>query len=413
MNILDPFIALKSKFLETYSATQLFVAAMRKDPNRFNLSNWTKPNPVRLVKADIRAWQLAIGSATTPDEPTKLPLYTIYDRILYDEQVQAAMDTRVLHLTQTPFRFVNKQKQVNEDLTLQFQEKWFYDLLTFIMESRFFGHSLVNVTSVDEKGNIQDVELVNRRHVNAYKGIVVKQETDTTGDDYRTPPLSQWVFEIGNAKALGILCKVVPFVLLKNPALHAWSTYTEKYGMPIRAVKSPNADNTRIGQLATMLESMGIDLWLILKSDEELQLIMQSNENGWQNYDKFWNRLDQCIAKIILGNDATISTKDNTGTYSSISAMVELQEFRHWDDKTFTQHIINRFKKQFEMFGYRIGDHTFEWDNFEEMTTTEMVDSVSKLAPHCEIDWEAVAEKTGIPIKGPKKTAGEEDPLGK
>lgn len=412
MNRLTPISWLKSKLLNGYTSTELYLAALVKDPERLNLGNWTKPSPVRLVKADIRAWQLAISSATTPDAPTMLPLYTIYDRILYDEQVQSAMDNRVLRVTQSRFRWIDKKKKVNEELTLQFEESWFYDWIKFAMESRFFGHSLIGVKAVDPNGNIKDVELVNRRHVKADKGIVVKQETDTDGQAYRTPPQSNYVFEIGDAKALGILCKVVPFALLKNPALHAWSIYTDKYSMPFRTVKTSNADTKRLDQLATMMSDMGMDLWAVLQGDEELQLISSSNENGWQNYDKFWSRLDQCIAKIILGNDATLSTKDNTGTYSSISAMAELQEYRHWDDKTFLKNLVNRFKEQFQMFGYKIGDHTFEWDEFEEMPVKDMIDAIPKISPYAELDWAAISEKTGIPILGPKKEV-DADPLGK
>lgn len=399
-----------------YTSSELQLAAIRKDPERFNLHQYTKPTGIRLVAIELKNFQAAITMATKFDEPNRLPLYTLYERALFDDAVESAVENRIGRVQQSRFRWVSEtdNKQINEELTRQFEKMWFFEWIRYAMESRFWGHSLIEVSAIDAKGEIEEVKLVNRRHVKAIKGMVAKEESDSTGTEYRIPPYSLWNFEFGDPKQLGILAKIIPFVALKTMNTGAWGIHNEKFGMPIRTAKTQNTDKKRLDQLAQMLEDMGIDMWAVLQGDEELELIVSDKSgSGHLTYEAFWNKLDNAIARMILGNDATISTKDNTGTYASISKMAELQEYRHWNDKTLLQHWVNQNRDKFSLFGYKVDGYKFEWDEFEEMPVKDMIDAIPKIAPYAQLDWAAIREKTGIPIIGEKQTPEASDPLGK
>jgi hypothetical protein len=408
---------IRAKILNWYTGAELYLAALTKDPDRFGGDKgWMKENSTRLYAIKLKDWQTAIAIATDPEEPDRNPLYTMYERCMYDDIVIAATEQRISRVKQSKFRFVAKDgKKENEDLTKAFKKMWFYEWIKLAMETRFWGHSLVGVTQVDETGEIKAVELVNRRHVKPLEGIVVREEGDDKGLPFRDGQYANWNFEFGSHKQLGILAAVVPFVAIKSMNTGAWSIYNEKFGMPIRTATTPSNDKKRLDQLAAMMRDMGTDLWAVLQGDEKIEMVSPSQGGeGSKTYDSFWTRLDSAISRMILGNDGTTSNKDATGTYGSVKAMTELQEYRHWDDKTWIAHLVNDNKDKFAMFGYDLNNWTFEWDEFEEMPVKDLIDAIPKIATHAELDWKAIAEKTGIPILGPKVTAEPNpDPLAK
>lgn len=378
-----------------------------------------KPTVKRPVAIELREWQRAVMAATNYENPNMLLLYTLYERAMYDDTVIAAIGNRTGRVKQSRFKWVSDSTgKENEELTKQFKRKWFYDFMQYSMESLMWGHSLMQVTELDKNSEIQKLVLVNRRHVKPKFKWVTKNEGDNKGEPYDKPPVSNFTFEVGEVMDMGLLVKIVPFIALKNMGLSAWAIYMEKIGMPIRTVKTSNTDRKRLDQLAAAMADMGINMWIVLQGDEELELLSPSQgAEGSTNYNAFLNRIDNAIARILLGNDATLSTKDNKGTYASISAMAEFQEYLHWGDKTFMEHIVNLNLDKFAVLGYKVDGHRFEWDDFEELSVEDIVSNTAKLAPYAEIDWKIIQEKTGIPTLGPKVNVSvnvkAEDPLGK
>jgi hypothetical protein len=411
MALLD---GLKKFVIKQMTAGELLVQAAIKDKDLSKgLTGYTKPVAKRIIEIDLRKWQSAIALASKTDDPNRLPLYDLYDRVDYDDMVITAAGNRINPVKQSKFRWVNAQGVENEELTKAFQKMWFYDFLQYALESRFWGHSLIEVIEVDETGAIKKVELVNRRHVKPHKRIVTKNQSDTSGQPYDLPPASNYVFEVGRWDYLGIYEKLVPFVAMKSLINSSWGIFTEKYGMPARSVVTRSTDKKRLDQLASMMESFGRDQWAVLQGDEKMELLSLNAQNSSSdNFDKHLAICDRGIERMVLGTNAVINTKDQTGTYGGIKALMEVSEYHLWNDKTFIQNLINEFSDEWQMFGYKTQGFTFEWDEFEEMDTKDMIDAIPKIAPHAELDWEKISEKTGIPILGPKQSS-DSDPLGK
>ena len=396
------------------TAGELMVQAAIKDGDMVKgLSGFTKPTTKRIIEIDIKKWQSAIGLASKNDDPNRLPLYDLYDRVDYDDMVITATGNRINPVKQSKFRWVDQNGKENEELTKLFQTMWFYDFIQLAMESRFWGHSLIEVKEVDETGAIKKVELVNRRHVKPHKKIVTKNQSDTAGQSYAEPPVANYVFEIGYWNDLGIYEKLVPLVAMKSLINSSWGIFTEKYGMPARSVTTRSTDKKRLQQLAEMMDSFGRDQWAVLQGDEQMQLLSLNAQNSASdNFDKHLAICDRGIERMVLGTNAVINTKDQTGTYGGIKALIEVSEYHLWNDKTFIMHLVNEFSAKWQMFGYKTQGYTFEWDEFEEMDTKDMIDAIPKIAPHAELDWEKISQKTGIPILGRKEGAST-DPLGK
>lgn len=412
MGLFDYF---KNRIVAGMTATELLIQAAMKDPDLTSgLGGWTKPAAKRMIDIEFKKWAGAIALASKTDDPNRLPLYDLYDRVEYDDMVVTATGNRINPVKQSKFKWVDQNGKENEELTKAFQKMWFYDFIQYAMESRFDGHALLEVTEVDDSGSIKKIIRIDRRHVVPYKRIVTKNQGDSTGKSYDDKSVINRVFEIGSSKSLGIYEKIVPFVAIKSLINSSWGIFTEKYGMPARSVTTKNSDKKRLDQLAAMMAAFGSDQWAVLQGDEKMDLLSLNAQNSSSdNFERHLAVCDRGIERMILGTNAIINTKDQTGTYGGIKALMEVSEYHKWNDKTFIANLINEFTDKWHIFGYKTAGFTFEWDKFEEMETTEMIDAIPKIAPYAELDWQKISVKTGIPILGPKQDAGTSDPLGK
>lgn len=409
-NIASRIKGLKQAFLDIQKPSDLFLSLKRRGLLD-SFGNFIRPNSQQIRKLQMAEWQKAIMAAQDPDNPNRQLLMRLYERAMYDDTVTATTEQRIMRVQQSSFAWKNKAGKVNEELTKQFKKQWFEDWMKFMLERKFFGFSLVEIDQVEATGGIKTIKLIDRRHVKQFKKIVVKRESDTTGISYIDNGMDNWVFEVGEERELGRLSKVVPLIILKSIAQGGWGRYTEVFGIPLRWVKTQSQDKKRLDALATMLQDMSLDPWAVLQGDEEFHVAENKlGAEGFKNFDEFWKRVDNAIARILLGNDGTVSNKDSSGTYGSIKTMAELQQYMHNADKTYIANLVNEFSAKWMMHGYRVDGHTFEWDEMEELGQKDLVDAVSKLAPNFELDVEYL-QKRGLPIKGYR--TGNSDPLGK
>ena len=68
--------------------------------------------------------------------------------------------------------------------------RWFKDLIDYILDSRFWGHSLIQLgdgVTVDGIMRYQNVELIPRKHVIPEYGVIIREQGDEwkQGYDYR------------------------------------------------------------------------------------------------------------------------------------------------------------------------------------------------------------------------------------
>lgn len=79
------------------------------------------------------------------------------------------------------FKLVDAKGKEKEEATALFETGWFKDLIGYILDSRYWGHSLIqlgDVISVDGKMRYKDVELVPRKHVIPEYGAIIREQGD-------------------------------------------------------------------------------------------------------------------------------------------------------------------------------------------------------------------------------------------
>jgi len=182
---------------------------------------------------DIDSWRNAIKAAESTFFPRRTLLYDLYLEILLDGHLSAVIEKRKLSVINTPLHFEENGK-MNEEITSMISSENFLTLLEDILESKIFGHSLIELSF---ENGILTPSLIPRKHVVPERGIIIKRQSDSEGFSYREFPFTNYLLEVGENNSLGLLMKAAQYIIYKRGGFGDWAQYCELFGMPFRVAK--------------------------------------------------------------------------------------------------------------------------------------------------------------------------------
>jgi phage gp29-like protein len=368
------------------------------------------------TKKDVSMWRSAWQLALNPENPQRRRLYEVYTDVDVDAHLTGAVGQRKGMVAQKAFRLVDKAKKENREATELLEAEWFKDFVSLALDSRYWGHSLIqfgDMVSVMGKPRFVNVELVPRAHVMPEYGVIVREVGDEPkkGFSYREGTIAQWCIEAGKSRDLGLLLKCAPQLISKKHMCAFWDSFGELFGMPIRIGKTISRDNKEISKIEKMLGGMGAAAWGLFPEGTEIEIKESARGDAFNVYDKRIERANSEVSKCILNQTMTIDSG------SSLSqSQVHLEVFRNVveADADFIRDLVNnRLLPFLEMHGFPVGGYLFEWDDSIEYTPDQM-QKIEKmlLDGGYEIDAQYFTDKYNIPILGkaePKPT-GEPEP---
>lgn len=113
--------------------------------------------------ADAKGLEAAIATASQPDNPLTFQLKDIYNNVYMDPTVHNAVQIRIKTVLSKKFCFYTKEVKKDDKLTEAINTQWFIDVLSYILESIYFGYSLLAIDG--QIGDIKKVINVDRRLV--------------------------------------------------------------------------------------------------------------------------------------------------------------------------------------------------------------------------------------------------------
>jgi phage gp29-like protein len=368
--------------------------------------------PITIVQKDnqrksLQTWRSAKEAAESLYNPIRQPLVNLYADIIIDPHLDSVIDKRVTAITNISWSFQHDGEEI-EEVTEKVLEKYFFeDLITFILESKFHGHSLIEIDLQNGK-----VLLVPREHVIPEFRIVVQDPFLTNeGIDYTKPPYNRTTIEVGKADDLGKLYKVAPYVLLKRGDISDWATYCEVFGQPLRVGKfDPNSPGNE-GAVKKSLETAGANSWVALPIGSEFDYISDPGKTGNDTYERFANFADAAISKCIVGQ--TMTTEGGS-SYSQSKVHMEVQQSIHQADRRFVEKILNeKFLPILKVQGFTFPDGAKFQAVDEEESQTKKERLEMDLRIHKEVanlplsyfaeEYNVPIDKNAEPIQPPEK----------
>lgn len=358
-----------------------------------------------LTKKDIKSWRTAWQQAIDIENPHRGPLLNIYTDAMVDLHLTGCIGQRKGMVLKKSFKLVDVKGNENPEATQLMEAVWFKDFMDYVLDSRYYGHSLIQLGDVVERsGKLQydRVLLVPRHHVVPEYGVILREVSDEwrNGFDYRNGTMADWCVEAGKRDDLGLLLKLVPQTISKKNMLAFWDQFGELFGMPIRIGKTTTRDAKERGKIENMLSEMGAAAWGLFPEGTEIDIKESSRGDAFNVYDKRVDRANSEISKGTLNQTMTIDSG------SSLSqSQVHLEVFRNVIDRdadflrdTVNGELLPRMLKH----GFPVKGLRFDWDESVDYTPEQQVAYETMIADRYEVDAKYFIEKYNIPIIGEK-----------
>lgn len=359
----------------------------------------------------IKIWKAALAQALNPEDPRRANLIKQYYNALYDATLQSTITTRQLRVVRTQWKVIKDGEHIPE-LSDLFRAPWFDDIMRFYMTRFSHGTGVIELHELNDDLSIKSVRDMPRSNVIPEKGLILKEQDDESGFNYKDPKNGLYFLQIGADNELGLLEQAVPLVLAKKFALGAWQVTQERFGVPFLYVNTASNDKKRRTALGEVLKGLGIGGWAIFNKDEELKTLETSKADPHKIFDECITRINSEIAKLVLGTD-TVNNMDSSGTYGSMQILNEVSDDRHWSDVEGLKNWLNTalIPRLVEISPYyKDLDGCFlEPDLTKELTPKEFLDGVIALGGQWELDPEEISSRLGITLLAQKENEPEPD----
>lgn len=381
----------------------IFDIFRNKQAQEITLSHKDKQAVLRVIRrqepiarSDIANWRTARLEATRADKPKQHLLQVLYGEVMLDAKMTAQIGLRVSK-SQAADWSLKKDEAVDIDAVNILKDTGLFDkLVKFIVESQFYGQSLVQF-AFDKAGN-PDLLLVPRTNVSPATGTFYPDATGNTGEAYRErPDFGKWILEFcPDNSDLGLINKATPYVLMKKFALSCWSELCEIYGIPPRVLKTDTQDQQMLDRAEAMMQEIGSAAYFIIDTSEQFEFAQASSTNG----DVYKNFIATCDEQISLLNLGAVLGQDTiNGNRSKEEASAELMEAIVEADKRKIAYYINKVAiPAMESLGIIPTGLRFE---FAKATDTEKLwKMVFQASAYYDFDVEWLKQTFGMEITG-------------
>lgn len=264
------------------------------------------------VKAEMETFRQALAAAENPLRPDRKMLYGLYKNIELDDQVVSQMRIAIATVKNAPFVIETNDKE-NKEAMKFFDSSWFRNLLKFLVETEFWGHTLLEFIWTKD-GRLRDCIVIPREHVRPEYGDLLIRPTDTKGIEFRDKVIPNCI-EFGNPYDLGLFNVLCIPVIRKQYSDTDWSVFSEKYGMPLLSVKTQSRQEAEISAKEEMAANFGANGYVILDDMDEINIIeRKSAGDGHKVFLERINLSDTKISKIINGQTGVTDEKSYVGS---------------------------------------------------------------------------------------------------
>lgn len=358
------------------------------------------PKTISRTRADISTWKNALRAADNVENPRRARLQNLYTDILLDAHLTSQIELRMQHSLSVPFVLKREGEVDEENTALLKAARWKNEIDREILWADHRGNSLIELTT--ENGTLCITSLP-RNNIIPEKGILLLNEDDTTGIDYRNcREYGTWILEFGSRTNYGLLNKAIPHVLFKRFAQSCWSELCEIYGIPPRFIKTDTQDPEMLNRAEAMLRDMGSAAYFIIDREESFEFAKGADTNG----DVYNNLISLCNSEIsLLITGAVIGQDTKNGNRSKEESSIKLlDKIVQADKKTLESYWNGTVIPALVKIGFLPEGLTYELQQEEDIE--KLWGMTREALPYMDVDPEWMKDKFGIQVTGKKEMTG-------
>ena len=312
------------------------MAKQQAQPNI--IVNQINVQPAQLRSLDIQKFRNAQKSAESTSKNRK-DLYDMYKDALTDSVLSSIIQKRILSILNLDLRLINDKNEENIEFSKAVEKTFFENLLKFIIESKFWGYSLVELDwNIKTTGYENRSVLVPRQHVKSEFGLVVKNTSDTTGVNYFDELYKLTTLKAGDVNDLGILLSAVPWVIYKRKGFSDFAEFAEVFGMPTRIGEYDTEEMKQA--LTDAFRSMGAAGSMALPKGSNIKSESFNASGNTTIHETFRNACNEEMTIAILAQSMT-TIEASSGGYAQSLTQSEQQAIIHKADRQFVLRVLN------------------------------------------------------------------------
>jgi SPP1 gp7 family putative phage head morphogenesis protein len=360
---------------------------------------------------EINDWKNGLDSWEDVDNPQTVELVRVYNDLVLDPHLTAAMEARKARTLSKDFKICNEDGEEIPEESDIFNSLWFRDYIKYALDSRFYGYTVIQFG--DRVGKSFDyIKIVPREYVYPQK-MAVRQSpySNTPIVPIKTGKYAAWTQYIGKrGDDLGLLSKAAPMMIYKKTTQGAWAEFCELFGAPFRLGKTDIRNDDLRENMYFMLENMGRNAYGVFSHDDELEFIGDKKTDAYEVYDKLIERANSEISKLILGSTMVMdegSSRSQAEVHERTLGAIDK------DDSLFIQEIVNNdlipWLNQYH--GFNITGY-WKWDDAEKISKAEQFERDIKLIQTGKYNVPAdyITETYGVPLEEVEDQEAEAEP---
>jgi phage gp29-like protein len=369
-------------------------------------SNRVKPEAAKIKPVDrshlrsaqdIDRWRRSITDAENVYNYDRRLMQELFMELEYDAHISAVVNQIVAEIQGSDFRMAI-DGETDETATKVIQHPWFQDFIRYVLEAEFYGFTLIEFGSSTPTG-FEYIKSIDRRYiVPEYK--VVKKDLYGYGREGGIPfmeaPYNEWTLWF-DCYGFGLFNKAAPLWIYKKQAYNYWAEYQQIFSMPLRVGKTDIRDTSRRDNMTAMLRDMGAAAWGVFDADDTVEFIQSTGSIVNPVFEALINNTNGEISKLFLGQTMTTedgSSRSQAEVHENTKLSIMEMYYRKVEDAV-------NLKLIPMMQRHRIISTTpvfeFIWSE-KDMSQTEKIDAISKLAPYFDFDPEYIEEFVGIKV---------------
>lgn len=346
---------------------------------------------------DIDRWRRALYDAENVYNYDRRLLQELYMELDFDAHISAVVNQIVAEIQGSDYRMAI-DGETDEAATKLLKQPWFNDFIRYVLEAEFYGFTLVEFGSTTATG-FEYIKSIDRRYiVPEYK--VVKKDLYGYGRDGGIPfmeaPYNEWTLWF-DCYGFGLFNKAAPLWIYKKQAYNYWAEYQQIFSMPLRVGKTDIRDTSRRDNMTSMLRDMGAAAWGVFDADDTVEFIQSSGSIGNPVFEALITNVNKEISKLFLGQTMTTedgSSRSQAEVHENTKLAIMEMYYRKVEDAVNLK-LIPLMQRQKLITNAPVFE--FIWSE-KDMTQTEKIDAVSKLAPYFDFDPEYIEEFLGIKV---------------
>lgn len=356
------------------------------------------------TRAEIRKWRQALEMAGDINTPRLYALQDLFDNLKDDGHFISQVELRKAATLCAPFHIQDRRTgEINEEKTKLLMTEWFYNLMEDILESPYYGYTLLELTDP----LTMSFTLVSRRNVVPMLSLVLPEVSASTGISYAVG-YEDTLIHIGKPGDLGLMANICGQLIWKRNAQQSWAEFSEKYGQPLITATTNKTSQGDLDKIEAMLTALGEAAQAVLPEGTTIDIKPFAGSDAYQVYDKQIERINTEIGKPITGG-TMISDNGSSRSQSEVHERNLDDKIAAADRRIVTFTVNNQLLRIMQLHGLDINPETdeFIFDATVRLSLKDYFEIVTRLLDKgYPIPTKWISKTFNIPIDGePKQLA--------